>query len=141
MFSLFLWSLCLGGGAAMEAHQPVFNCPIKAQFSSARSLLVSVHICTQHSCLTLKTQKSNLFFPLSLNGKDCNFKFFCNFLGSHLNMEIASNQNYICFPGKREKAALSAHSTWDCPVVIPILLCILKPFASYSPFNRKIFLF
>lgn len=53
-------------------------------------------------------------------------------------MEIASDQNYICFPGKREEASLSAHSTWDYPAVMPISLCVLKPFASYSPFNVKI---
>lgn len=120
-------------GAATETHQPVFNCSIKAQFSSARSLALEI--------LRLKTQKKSNLTPLFLNGKDCNFKFFFNFLGSHLNMEIASNQNYICFPGKREKAALSTHSTWDYPVVMPISLCVLKPFASYSPINRKIFLF
>lgn len=28
-------------GAATEAHQPEFNCSIKAQFNSARSLLIS----------------------------------------------------------------------------------------------------
>lgn len=152
MFSLFLWSLCLKcgrvfvRGAATEAHHPVFNCSIKAQFNSARSLLISfcAHLLSTQlfdfRVFKVKNTKKSNLFPLSLNEKDCNFKFFCNFLGSHLNMEIACNQNYICFPGKREKAALSAHSTWDYPAVMPISLCVLKPFASYSPSNGKIFL-
>lgn len=52
-------------------------------------------------------------------------------------MDIASNQNYICFPGKREEAALCTQylgvpSSDAHFIVCPQTLCL------YSPSNGKI---
>lgn len=69
-------------GAATEAHQPVFNCSIKAQSNSARSLLIS--FCARLLSTQLfdfrvfkvkNTKKSNLFSPFPLMGKTAILSF------------------------------------------------------------------
>lgn len=69
-------------GATTEAHQSVFNCSIKAQFSSARSLLISfcAHLLSTQlfdfRVFNVKnTKKEQPFPPFSLIGKTAILSF------------------------------------------------------------------